>query len=116
MKYLYHIAIKEDWQRAKSNNTYTNSTLGKSLDNVGYIHLSYAHQVKLVADFIYKGMSGLVLLKIDPSKLTSRVVVEDVEGTDEKFPHLYGPLNLDAVIDISEFIPSGNGTFDIVSE
>lgn len=116
MKFLYHVATKEDWQKAKSNNIYTVSTLGKTLNDVGFIHLSYANQVKLVADFIYKGMSGLILLKIDSSKLTSKVVVEDVEGTDEKFPHLYGPLNLDAVVGISDFIPSDDGTFDLVSE
>ena len=40
----------------------------------------------------------VVVLRIDPDRLTSAVVVEDLVGSGEQFPHVYGPINLDAVV------------------
>lgn len=116
MKTLYHIAKTEDWEQAKKNGVYEVSTLGKGLEEIGFIHLSFKSQVKMVADFIYKGMGNLVLLKINPEKLTAEVKVEEIEGSDEKFPHLYGALNLSAVEEIIEFMPQKDGTFLPVSD
>ncbi len=115
MQMLYHIARKEDWEKAKITGTYTISTLGKTLDQVGYIHMSFAPQVKLVADFIYTNTTDLVLLKINPDKLTAQVKVEPV-GSGKKFPHLYGPLNVTAVVEIRDYAPGNNGEFPAVFE
>ena len=108
---LYHIARSEDWQKAKKAGVYRVSTLGKTLDEVGYIHMSFAPQVKMVADFIYKSTPNLVLLKIDPNMLTSEVRVEAAPDTEEKFPHLYGPLEVAAVVDVSDYRLEQNGEF-----
>lgn len=102
---LFHIAKKVDWQDAKKRGSYTTSTLNKTYEEVGYIHMSFAHQVKLVADFLYKDIDDLLLLKIDPDKLTAKIKVETVEGTTYKFPHLYGPLNINAVDEVTNYSP-----------
>jgi uncharacterized protein (DUF952 family) len=63
------------------------------------VHCSFADQVDDVADRYYRG-ADVVLLAIDPSRLPSPVRVEQVEGT--AYPHVYGPLPLDAVVAVRE--------------
>lgn len=116
MNTLYHIARREDWHKAHATGVYTTSTVGRTLEEVGFIHLSFAPQVKMVADFFYRDIPDLVLLKIDPVKLTSEVRMEVVAGTDEKFPHLYGPLSVAAVIGVSDYDLRTDGEFPEVSE
>ncbi len=108
---LFHIARGDDWRQAERDGVYRISTLGKRLEEQGYIHLSFAHQVKSVADVIYRGMDDLVLLQIDPEKLAAPVVVEVGEGTSEPFPHLYGQLGVDAVSDVRDYRPDSDGAF-----
>jgi len=59
MARLFHIALRADWEQALAAGSYRVSTLGKSLDEEGFIHLSFAHQVKVVADALYRGMSAV---------------------------------------------------------
>jgi glutathione S-transferase len=114
METVYHIAKDTDWKDAQKKGYYDVSTLNKTLKEVGFIHLSFANQVNRVADFIYKNECNLKLLKIDPNKLESKIVVESIEGTKEKFPHLYGKLNLDAVDEIKDYKLLQNGKFPVV--
>lgn len=112
MEFLYHIAKQADWDAVQTTGLpYTVSTLGKSLDEVGFIHSSFARQVPLVANHIYRGQSDLVLLTIDPTRLTSPVTVEPVAGSNEQFPHIYGALNPDAVVAQTVFVPGPDGIF-----
>lgn len=76
---------------------YTQSTRGMELADVGFIHLSTESQVSGVLARFYVGVGDLVLLHVDESLLTAPVVFEDVPGADERFPHLFGPLNVAAV-------------------
>ncbi len=94
---LFHIATAADWERAQHDGSYRISTLGRHLDEVGFIHLAFAEQVDGVAARFYRDRTDLVLLEIDPARLTAPVRVEKVAGTDERFPHLYGELPVDAV-------------------
>ncbi len=89
------------------------STRGQSLDEVGFIHCSYANQVTRVANAIYRGVHGLILLEIDPARLTSEVRDEALGDGDEKFPHIYGPLDTDAVVEVHPFEPTADGTFEL---
>ena len=114
MEPLFHIARADAWDAAERDGIYSVSTLGKTLADEGFIHMSFAHQVKQVADFIYRGMPGLVLLRIDPAKLSAPVVVEQVGGAPEPFPHLYGALNTDAVETVRSYEPRADGTFEPV--
>lgn len=113
---LFHIASAIDWQTAQDAGVYTVSSLDKRLDDEGFIHLSCARQVKQVADLIYRGRTGLVLLEIDPAKLNAPVVVEALGDATEAFPHLYGALNADAVTVVRTYEPRADGTFDPVRE
>lgn len=112
MESIYHITSGRDWEATVASDTpYTISTLGKTLDEVGFIHCSFAGQVARVANHFYRGQTGLVLLTIDPARLQSPVTVESVPGTDEQFPHLYGPLHPEAVVSCQEFAPGPDGVF-----
>jgi len=107
---LYHLALAAEWRAALGQGrNYERSTLGRSLVEQGFIHCSFAHQVQVVADFIYRDRSDVVLLRIDPSKLSAKVVVENLDGGDELFPHIYGPLPLAAVLSASPVTTGADG-------
>lgn len=109
---LFHIALRRDWQQARERGAYRVSTLGKRLDQEGFIHLSFAHQVKLVADAMYAGRTDLVLLELDPARLRAPIRVQPVPGSEQQFPHLYGEVDLDAVVMVHALQPRLDGTFD----
>jgi uncharacterized protein (DUF952 family) len=94
---LFHVADRTRWEASVAAGQYTQSTRGMELADVGFIHLSTESQVPGVLERFYAGVTDLVLLHIDETRLTSAVVFEDVPGASEQFPHLYGPLNPDAV-------------------
>ncbi len=50
-----------------------------------------------VIERYYKGVDGLVVLELDPSRLDAPLKYENTVGGTELFPHLYGALNLAAV-------------------
>ena len=66
----------------------------------GFIHCSKAEQVDGVLDRYYKGISGLVKLVIDVTKLNHKLVYELAPSVNQEFPHIYGSINIDAVIDV----------------
>ncbi|QKE83390.1 DUF952 domain-containing protein [Arthrobacter sp. NEB 688] len=95
---LFHIAHAEQWEKARALGRYEQSTHGLSLDEVGFIHLSTSEQWPGVLQRFYADVDDeLVLLTIDPERLSSPVRWEAPEGVDEEFPHLYGPLDAGAV-------------------
>jgi len=111
---IYHITERKTWQAAQASGDYR----AKSLKTQGFIHLSQVEQVARVANVIYAGQTGLVLLYIDPTKLTATLREEPPDPavpahhyTGELFPHLYGALNLEAVVDVQDFIPNEDGEF-----
>lgn len=98
MGFLYHITAKLDWQAAQRAGEYRAS----SLEAEGFIHCSLANQVTATGERYYKGITDLVLLEIDDTRLSSGVRYEPAP-TGEEFPHIYGPLNLDAVVRVIPF-------------
>jgi uncharacterized protein (DUF952 family) len=94
---VYHIAHEEDWAAARATGEYRVSTRGRTLDEQGFIHASDVHQVAEVANFVYAADDGLVVLEIDEVWLRSPVRYERPPDSDELFPHIYGPLDVDAV-------------------
>jgi glutathione S-transferase len=111
---LFHLAIEGEWEEARSTGRpYRRSTLGLSLEEQGFIHLSFARQVQTVADNFYGGRDDVVLLFVDPRRLTSELKVEALHGAPEPFPHLYGPLDL-AAVSATCPVPSGeDGRLDV---
>lgn len=96
---IFHLATVADWEDAQRSGSYTTSTLGRTLAEEGFIHASREDQWRGVRERFYAGVDeALVLLVIDTGRLASPVVEEAPGGgVDETFPHIYGPLNTDAV-------------------
>ena len=75
---IFHIATAADWRRTLGTGTYTTSTAGRTLDEEGFIHASRRDQVQGVFDRYYRSASEhLVLLTIDPTRLTDRATYVD---------------------------------------
>jgi uncharacterized protein (DUF952 family) len=109
---IYHIATRTDWEQARPGGEYTTSSVGKTLAEEGFIHASQAVQVAGTANKFYRDVPGdLLLLVIDPDLLRAQVRYEDVPGADLPFPHIYGPLNTDAVVAARPFAPGPDGNF-----
>ncbi len=99
---IFHIADRDRWQRSLTAGEYTASTIGMELAEAGFIHLSTAEQVPAVAERFYQGVVDLVLLHVDETKLIAELVFEQLDGAPEPFPHLYGPLNIEAVVEVTD--------------
>lgn len=95
---ILHITNKLAWEAAQQAGAYT----APSLDSEGFIHFSTPAQVQWVAERFYAGQADLVLLEVDPALLTAELRYEESEP-GQWFPHLYGPLNLDAVRAVHPF-------------
>jgi len=109
---IYHIATCTDWERAQCDGEYTTSTVGRTLADEGYIHASGPTQVTGVANAYYRGLRDeLLVLVIDPERVRSEIRYEDVPGADAPFPHIYGPLNADAVLAAWPLTPGPDGEF-----
>lgn len=91
---IYHVIRKSDWEKALLLGRYE----AASLQTEGFIHNSTAEQVAGVLDRYYRDEKDLLLLHIDETKLTAPLRYELALSINEMFPHLFGPLNLDAVI------------------
>ena len=103
MTIIYHIAETADWEQAQRDGQYTMSTRGRTLAEEGFIHASTATQVPLVADAFYRDAPDLVLLVIDTERVGSPIRYEQVPGQPDPYPHIYGPLNLDAILEARPF-------------
>ena len=109
---LFHIALLRDWHAAERSGGYEMSTRGLTLAEVGFIHASFEHQVTSVGTVVYADSSEpLVVLVIDRDRLDVPVVIENLDGGDEVFPHIYGPLPTDAVVAVLPASIDGNGNF-----
>lgn len=113
---IYHLALRDEWAEAvASDGLYRRSTLGQSLDQVGFVHCSKPHQAPIIADLVYRGRDDVVLLTVDTSKVPSAILVENFDGGDETFPHIYGPLPVDAVEREQPVPLNADGTLEVAA-
>jgi uncharacterized protein (DUF952 family)/GNAT superfamily N-acetyltransferase len=116
---LRHLALARDWEAARLAGEYRVSTLGLSLAQVGFVHACLtAAQLRGVAERFYAGVAeSLVLLTIDRDRLTAPVLIEPVAsagaGPDAMFPHVYGPVDADAVIDVQPLTRNAVGGWEL---
>lgn len=96
MPIIYHVTTAADWKAAKKQGYYEHL----SLKDEGFIHCSQDHQVTGVLERYFAGKTDLVKLIIDTDKLTSRFVFDWSPSTQDTFPHVYGPINVEAVVDV----------------
>lgn len=97
---ILHVATHADWERWAGEDDY----LPAAFATEGFIHCCSATQLPGVLQRYYAGRSDLYLLHIDPAKLAAPVKYELATG-GEAFPHVYGPLNKDAVADVEALTP-----------
>jgi uncharacterized protein (DUF952 family) len=93
---IYHVTTKENWDKALAAGFYE----APSLQAEGFIHNSTAAQVQGVLERYYAGQTNLVLLHIDETKLTAVLKYELAPSVNEEFPHIFGVINLDAIVKI----------------
>lgn len=105
---LLHITTPRQWQHALDAGIYT----ADSLETEGFIHCSLPEQVVVAANAHYQGETGLILLCIDGDRVHAEI---RYEGEIDRYPHIYGPLNADAVVDIVDFPPESDGRFTLPS-
>ena len=84
----------------------------ESLAQEGFIHFSTVEQILDTANRFYRSDPNLLVLVVDPEKLTAEVRYENLEGGGTLFPHLYGPLNRQAVLKIVRLLPDSDGYFE----
>ncbi|MBM0742774.1 DUF952 domain-containing protein [Phormidium sp. CLA17] len=105
---ILHITTRSRWEQAQQIGEYR----ADSLETEGFIHCSTPAQLLWVTQRFYSGQTGLVLLKIDSDRLQARLQFDAI-ATGELFSHLYGALNLDAVVQVIEFEPGADGLFQL---
>ncbi|MCB9135344.1 MAG: DUF952 domain-containing protein [Anaerolineales bacterium] len=118
---IIHLTTKTAWQAAQHAGAYR----ADSLEKEGFIHCSTQEQILPVANFLYRGIPELVLLWLDPARVHAEIRWEPPvhPGASENsesapapaatnlFPHIYGPINLNAVFEVVDFLPDVDGIF-----
>jgi uncharacterized protein (DUF952 family) len=99
MPIIYHITTDATWNSAREIGVYT----VPSLKEEGFIHCSQQNQLTGVKQRYFKGRNDLLLLSIDTDKLTSPFIFEWSPSVQDTFPHVYGPINVDAVIEVTPY-------------
>jgi uncharacterized protein (DUF952 family) len=112
---ICHITTRDAWEAAQAGPEFRSP----GFDDIGFIHCSTPEQVVLVANAFFRGQSDLVMLVIDPVRLKSPVRWEPPHTTGRVpafmhgsvYPHVYGPINLDAVIKVFDLQASPDGKY-----
>lgn len=108
MTLILHIANRADWEAASATGFYEHS----SLRTEGFIHCSTVQQIIWVANTFFHGQQALVLLCVESDRLQADLRYDEVEGVGQ-FPHVYGGINLEAVVQVLDFEPNANGEFEL---
>ena len=111
MATIFHITTRGEWERAQREGAYR----ARTLPSEGFIHCSRSDQVLRTANRLFRGQAGLVLLEIDPRQVGAEIRYENCEGGQEAFPHIYGALDLGAVVRVMAFEPGEDGSFAMPS-
>lgn len=107
-KFIYHITTPLAWNAARRTGFYE----VESLQTEGFIHASTVQQVVRTANRFYFAKRGLILLVIEAAKVTPIIKYEESEP-NMFFPHIYGPLNMEAVTETVAFEPKMDGYFEL---
>ena len=96
MPIVCHVTTITAWKQAQAKGFYQHP----SFEQEGFIHCSEDRQVAGVLERYFDGQTDLVKLVIDTDKLTSKFVFDWSPSMKDTFPHVYGPINVDAVIEV----------------
>jgi uncharacterized protein (DUF952 family)/DNA-binding CsgD family transcriptional regulator len=109
MSTIGKVAIREEWETAKSSGSYAPSTF----ESEGFIHCTPLEEATGVANYHYSGHNDLVLLYIDTERVESEVRFNDDPRDNVSWPKIYGRLNIDAVIREVDLVPDADGVFSL---
>ena len=104
---IYHIANKNDIEKAFENGYYQTD----SLTTEGFIHCSTKEEVVNTANRVFKNADNLFLLELDESKIAAEIKIENTTGGKILYPHIYGVLNCNAIVRSFSFHKQSNGEF-----
>lgn len=107
---IFHIATDDQWTDAKRLGEYRH----RSLDTEGFIHCSSRDQLIKTANRYFLDFPAIRILHIEEEKLASRLVYEPSTG-GELFPHVYGSINLDAIVRVTKENRHEDGLFYLTS-
>lgn len=121
--YIYHLLPQAAWQEARQTGFYRPPSLQKE----GFIHFSQKEQILSVANAFYRAQTDLLLLTVQTEALRAELRFEapihpsgaasaPAPSQETLFPHLYGPLNLSAVLQALPFPPHPDGSFSLPPE
>ena len=111
MSIIFHITKRKQWEKVKLKGVYRDNTV----DSQGFIHCSTSQQIAKVSNTLYHAQRELVLLWIDTNRVQSEIKYENSESK-ELYPHIYGTLNVDAVVKVVGFKFTKNGKFVLPRE
>ncbi|MFC9925475.1 DUF952 domain-containing protein [Streptomyces sp. NPDC127190] len=104
---IFHVTERALWEAARERGTYEVSTRGRTLQEEGFIHFSTHEQLPRIAALLYddyEGPDDLVVLVVDPARLGAPLRYEAVAPGGEEFPHVYGPVPVEAVVDVQPWV------------
>lgn len=108
---IFHLTTRSAWDAARKTGEYT----AASLEAEGFIHCSTEAQLLPVANTFYQGVADPIVLCIDPARLTAEVRWESPDPADpfsaSRFPHVYGPIDIDAVVRVTEIRRDAEGRY-----
>src|SRR6266567_2910909 len=109
-----HFARRQEWLDAQETGEYA----PPDLEENKFIGCATPKQAPSVANEQFSGQDDLVLLWIAPNKVKAGVIYERIGGAEvgELYPHLYGPLNVDAAVKVDELEPWEPGQFVLPKE
>jgi release factor glutamine methyltransferase len=107
---ILHLCQREEWLKAQERGVFTS----KSLDVEGFIHCSTPEQILQVANRFYRDIPDLSLLWIEPELISSKIRWEMADGT--RFPHVYGPIDLTAIVNVTGLLPDVDGTYRLLEK
>ena len=97
MTIIYHIIPIPVWKNLQAKTEYR----AASLESEGFIHASASlDQVLWVSNRIYSKEPALVVLCVERAKVKAEIEDEMASDGAGPFPHIYGPVNLDAVAEV----------------
>ena len=110
MAIIYHLAAQADWDAASAEEEYQAASLAEE----GFIHCSHDEaQLLRVANRLFQGRHDFLVLDVDTDRLISPLKREP-SRSGEIYPHIYGPLNTNAVLQVRLLIVDTNGEFSSV--
>jgi uncharacterized protein (DUF952 family) len=99
---VHHVMTPEDWAAFQAAGSSAVSTRGRTLEEEGFVHCSHAEQVDGIVEAFFGDLPRVVVVTLDTDRMGAPVVVEEASDGAGRFPHVYGPLPLEAVVGVEE--------------